>query len=35
MGAPVKSVEAGEQAVAAAPSDPYQVETGWYLLRKS
>jgi SAM-dependent methyltransferase len=27
--------EQREQARAAAPSDPYQVETGWYLLRKA
>jgi SAM-dependent methyltransferase len=27
--------EQREQARATAPSDPYQVETGWYLLRKS
>lgn len=27
--------EERERAAAAAPSDPYQVETGWYLLRKS
>jgi SAM-dependent methyltransferase len=26
--------EQREQALAAAPADPYQVETGWYLLRK-
>ena len=27
--------EERERAAAAAPSDPYQVETGWYLLRRS
>jgi SAM-dependent methyltransferase len=27
--------EERERAIAAAPSDPYQVETGWYLLRRS
>jgi SAM-dependent methyltransferase len=27
--------EQRERAVAVAPSDPYEVETGWYLLRKS
>jgi ubiquinone/menaquinone biosynthesis C-methylase UbiE len=26
--------EQREHAIAAAPSDPYQVETGWYLIRK-
>jgi ubiquinone/menaquinone biosynthesis C-methylase UbiE len=26
--------EERDRAVAAAPSDPYQVETGWYLVRK-